>query len=61
VTLGRQIRFGFLPMLASVWVWIGIAGWAAVAALLVLALVGVVRRRPAVGPDPAAAPSLPLR
>jgi tellurite resistance protein TehA-like permease len=42
--LGREIGFGFLPALAAVWVWIGIAGWCALAALMLAALVEGLRR-----------------
>lgn len=37
VTLGRAIGFAFLVDLAAVWVWIGVAAWAIVAALGILA------------------------
>ena len=47
VTLGREIDFGFLPALAAWWVWIGIGGWCAVAVLMIVALIGGLRRRPA--------------
>jgi tellurite resistance protein TehA-like permease len=49
VTLGREIDFGLLPALAAWWVWIGIAGWCAVAVLMTMALVGGLRRQPGGG------------
>jgi tellurite resistance protein TehA-like permease len=39
VTLGRAIEFEFMQQLAAVWVWFGIAAWALVAVLLVVAFV----------------------
>jgi tellurite resistance protein TehA-like permease len=45
-TLGTEIGFDFLPMLASVWVWVGVAGWCVVVVLMVMALAGALRRRP---------------
>lgn len=45
VTLGRAIRFDFMPVLASVWVWIGITAWCLVAVLLLFELVASLRRR----------------
>jgi tellurite resistance protein TehA-like permease len=45
VTLGRAIHVSFLQDLAAVWVWIGVAAWAIVAALLLVALVRRPRRR----------------
>jgi tellurite resistance protein TehA-like permease len=47
VTLGREARFDFMPMLASVWVWVGVAGWCVVALLMLMALLAALRRRPA--------------
>jgi len=52
VTLGRAIRFDFMPALASVWVWIGIAAWCLVVVLLLFELVASLRRR---GPSAATA------
>ncbi len=45
VTLGRAIDFGFMPALAAVWVWIGVAAWLAVVVLMVFALVASGGRR----------------
>ncbi|WP_426996911.1 tellurite resistance/C4-dicarboxylate transporter family protein [Pseudarthrobacter sp. N5] len=42
-TLGRAINFDFMPALASVWVWVGVAGWSAVVVLMLLSLVGSLR------------------
>ncbi len=42
--LGREIAFGFLPALAAVWVWVGVAGWCAVLALMVAAVVEGLRQ-----------------
>ena len=43
VTLGRSIDFAFMQDLAAVWVWIGVAAWLMVSALLVLAFARAVR------------------
>lgn len=43
VTLGRAIRFDFMPALASVWVWIGIAAWALVVLLMFVELFRTLR------------------
>ena len=45
--LGREIGFGFLPALAAVWVWIGIAGWCGLVVLMLAAVVEGLRRPPA--------------
>ncbi|GAA2075982.1 tellurite resistance/C4-dicarboxylate transporter family protein [Pseudolysinimonas kribbensis] len=45
VTLGRAIHVRFLQDLAAVWVWVGVAAWLLVAALLVVVLVRRPRRR----------------
>ena len=44
VTLGRALDFEFMRLLASVWVWFGVAAWAIVFVLLVIALVRSPRR-----------------
>lgn len=43
VTLGRAIDFEFMQQLAAVWVWIGVAAWVMVSALLAWAFVKTVR------------------
>lgn len=48
VTLGRSIDFGFMPALASVWVWVGVGGWVIVVGLMLLAVVSSLLRRPTV-------------
>jgi tellurite resistance protein TehA-like permease len=45
--LGREIGFGFLTALAGWWVWVGIAGWCGVAVLMLTAVIGGLRPRPA--------------
>lgn len=42
VTLGRAVDFEFMQQLAAVWVWIGVAAWVMVSALLVAAFVKTV-------------------
>lgn len=44
VTLGRAIDFAFMRDLAAVWVWVGVAAWAAVFLLMALAFVQTLRR-----------------
>lgn len=55
VTLGRAIDFEFMQQLAAVWVWFGVAAWAAVALLMVLAI-GAAMRRGATPPVGASGP-----
>lgn len=45
ITLGRAIDFEFMRQLAAVWVWFGVAAWAIVVLLLVLAFTQSLRRR----------------
>jgi tellurite resistance protein TehA-like permease len=50
VTLGRAIDFEFMRQLAAVWVWFGVAAWAAVTVLLLVAFGrGLARPGAAVG------------
>jgi tellurite resistance protein TehA-like permease len=46
VTLGKAIGFGFLPDLASVWVWIAFGAWVAVVALFAIAVIPWRRQAP---------------
>ena len=45
VTLGRAADFGFMVSLASTWLWVGVAAWAAVLLLMIFALVRSASRR----------------
>ncbi len=44
VTLGRAIGFDFMQQLAAVWVWIGLAAWLVVVALILIAFFSGARR-----------------
>ena len=59
-SLGQLPGLGFMASVATVWVWVGLAAWAVVLALMITAAVrGVVGPRPA--PDRPADPSRPSR
>jgi len=42
--LGRAVEFGFMAQLAAVWMWISVASWCLVVALMMLAFVTSLRR-----------------
>jgi tellurite resistance protein TehA-like permease len=44
-SLGRAGHYGFMTAIARVWVWVGVAAWAAVTVLMLAALAGALSRR----------------
>jgi tellurite resistance protein TehA-like permease len=44
VSLGRAANLGFMVTVARGWLWVGVVAWAAVLALMLVALVGALRR-----------------
>ena len=46
VSLGRAANLGFMVTVGKAWLWVGVVAWAAVFALMLVELVGALRRTP---------------